>query len=143
MSKDIYTEPGSLERGCWAERGENVEQRAALEGGVGTGTQNKIVKCCSFTLALLSPVFSPDPYGSHGALQKKEMIHPGLSQAQFGHPSDKLNGCQSTGIQSVRPPSEASVCPAWASLGGGLSLNPNEPPPDSPGLGFMYITSEN
>lgn len=101
INSDIYTETGRLKRGYQGEREENVKQHASLEDGVSNGTSDELLRA----LALHYSCFLPFSLRTHmeatGLFKKKEMIHPGLSQAQFGQPFDKLNGCQSMGIQRV------------------------------------------
>lgn len=105
-----------------------------------------MMKCKKFSLCII-PAFSHRLSRSIWKLlapRRKGMIHPGLSQARFGQPFDKLNGCQSTGIQRASaPPSEASISPAWAKPCSGLSLKPNDTQPDSHGSAFLYIINRN
>lgn len=66
---------------------------------------------------------------------EKEMIQPGLRQAQFGQRSDEVHGCQSLGRQSVSTTFRRQHLSGWVKVLR-VESEVNDTRHDSPGLRF-------
>lgn len=140
-NSDIYAETGRF-RGATRQRGKQTQ-----DSPTAWKTKRTVTNTRHCRKLWLRPLSAFSHFLSRSCVcpeaPQKEMIQPGLGQAQFAAPFDRLHGCQSTGMQrEAAPPPNAGISPFWAN-GSGAEPEANDSQCDSPALAFLDITHKN